>query len=75
MLTKELSCERLTKLLQVDSQTQLSGQINAFADPFLASQALQGLDATQATINPYAEQAPSVGAQAFFKTLQASDTL
>ncbi|RYF40663.1 MAG: hypothetical protein EOO38_21610, partial [Cytophagaceae bacterium] len=51
----------------MDSQNPLSGQINAFADPFLASQALQGLDATQATINPYAEQAPSVGAQAFFQ--------
>jgi PAB-dependent poly(A)-specific ribonuclease subunit 3 len=33
----------------------------------LASQALQSLDGTQATINPYAEQAPSVGAQAFFQ--------
>lgn len=52
---------------QVDQQPQLSGQINAFADPFLASQALQGLDGAQATINPYAEQAPNVGAQAFFQ--------
>jgi len=52
---------------QLDTQSQLSGQINAFADPFLASQALQSLDGTQATINPYAEQAPSVSAQAFFQ--------
>lgn len=53
--------------VQLDTQSQLSGQINAFADPFLASQALQSLDGTQATINPYAEQAPSVSAQAFFQ--------
>ena len=33
----------------------------------MASQALQSLDGTQATINPYAEQAPSVSAQAFFQ--------
>ena len=57
----------VTDILQLDTQSQLGGQINAFADPFLASQALQSLDGTQATINPYAEQAPSVSAQAFFQ--------
>ncbi|KAM0713616.1 hypothetical protein Q7P37_010578 [Cladosporium fusiforme] len=52
---------------QVDQQPQLSAQINAFADPFLAGQALQSLDGSQGTINPYADTAPSVGAQAFFQ--------
>jgi PAB-dependent poly(A)-specific ribonuclease subunit 3 len=63
-----LTCSHaISNAFQLDTQSQLSGQINAFADPFLASQALQSLDGTQATINPYAEQAPSVSAQAFFQ--------
>lgn len=51
----------------MDQQPQLGSQINAFADPFLASQALQSLDGGQGTINPYADTTPAVGAQAFFQ--------
>jgi len=46
-------------------QPQLQQAINAFGDPFLAQQGMTSLDATQAQINPYAQQATA--GQQFFQ--------
>lgn len=48
-------------------QPQISQQINAFDNPFLAQQSITTLDAAQTQINPYVQQAHNVGNQPFFQ--------
>lgn len=48
-------------------QPQLSQQMSAYDNPFLAQQSITGLDASQTQINPYVQQASNVGNQAFFQ--------
>lgn len=48
-------------------QPQISQQINAFENPFLAQQNIAALDPSQAQINPYIQQTSTVGNQPFFQ--------
>lgn len=53
--------------LQLDAQPQIQQQLNPYSDTFLASTGLAGLDASQAQLNPYAQQTGSVNGQPFFQ--------
>jgi len=52
---------------QLDLQPSLASQVNPYADPFLSHQALQALESTQQSVNPYADQQPGIGSQAFYQ--------
>lgn len=53
---------------QLDAQSQISQQIESYSgDPFLAGQGLASLDGAHAQMNPYAQQGPALGGQAFYQ--------
>lgn len=57
-------------IAQVDNTASNTTQLDAYSDPFLASQALHNIDLSQQGLNPYAEQSTAVSGQFYTDAVQ-----
>ena len=56
-----------SKKMQMEPPAPMQTPLNAYSDPFLTQSGIANLDGTQPQLNPYAQQTPGVGGQAFFQ--------